>query len=359
MNLFYNDEDDFFGDNNGRQMSLGTLPRDFLETLPKEQKKRGRKAKKNNEKQLLNEYIEEIKPKTNIKIMPPQKNSSPNKSPQSSVNNHKSTTYNINSNLPDINKLEHKFTKPKNKNQEEYVKLLQNINKKIVIVSGPAGTGKTLFATEYGIYGLLNGIYEKIIFTRPSICVDEDLGYLPGTMEEKMSPYVRPIFDILYNFISPKEVETLIEEKIIEIIPLGFMRGRTFKKSWIICDEMQNSTISQMKMLLTRIGEKSRIIVTGDLEQNDKKYEVNGLEDFLKLFYSQKGLRSDSITSIEFDNTDIQREEVVKDVLNLYSFSENLKYKPVKHYKKTEIIPFFEQPSTLGEKTSIELIETV
>jgi phosphate starvation-inducible PhoH-like protein len=332
MDDFYNDEDDFFGDEFGINNSLGMLPRDFLEILPKEQKKRGRKSKKNNEKQLLNEFADEIKPKTNIKNIPhnpPQKNSSPNKTPQSSINNYKSTSYNTNVILPDINKLEHKFTKPKNKNQEEYVKLLQNINKKIVIVTGPAGTGKTLFATEYGISGLLNGVYEKIIFTRPSICVDEDLGYLPGTMEEKMSPYVRPIFDILYNFISPKEVETLMEEKIIEIIPLGFMRGRTFKKSWIICDEMQNSTISQMKMLLTRIGEKSRIIVTGDLEQNDKKYEVNGLEDFLNLFYLQKGKRSDSITSIEFDKSDIHREEVVKDVLNLYSFSDNLKYNPI------------------------------
>jgi phosphate starvation-inducible PhoH-like protein len=236
MDDFYENDNDFFGGDFVKQNSLGMMPRDFLETLPKDQKKRGRKAKKNNEKQLLNEYTDIIKPKTN-------QNNSPNKSPQSSINNHKSTSYNINNNLPDINKLEHKFTKPKNKNQDEYVRLLQNINKKIVIVTGPAGTGKTLFATEYGISGLLNGTYEKLIFTRPSICVDEDLGYLPGTMEEKMAPYIRPIFDILYNFISPKEIETLIEEKIIEIIPLGFMRGRTFKKSWIICDEMQNSTI--------------------------------------------------------------------------------------------------------------------
>ena len=209
----------------------------------------------------------------------------------------------------------HKMTIPKNIHQHQYVHALQNKNKKIIVATGPAGTGKTLFATEYGIKNFLNGVYDKLIFTRPSVSVDEDLGFLPGTLEDKMAPWIRPIYDILYNFVTPKEVEQCMENKIIEIAPLGFMRGRTFKNAWIVADEMQNSTISQMKMLLTRLGENSRLIITGDLEQFDRS-EKNGLDDFLNKF---KGKRSTSISSFEFDNTDIQREEVVKEVLEIYS----------------------------------------
>jgi len=135
-------------------------------------------------------------------------------------------------------------------------------------------------------------------------------------LEEKMAPWIRPIYDVLYNFISPKEVTILLEEKIIEIAPLGYMRGRTFKNCWIVADEMQNSTASQMKMLMTRLGDSSKLVITGDLEQHDRRNEINGLEDFLHKF---KGKRSSSISSIEFDNNDIQREEVVKEVLDIYS----------------------------------------
>ena len=108
----------------------------------------------------------------------------------------------------------------------------------------------------------------------------------------------------------------MLEEKIIEISPLGYMRGRTFKNCWIVADEMQNSTISQMKMLMTRLGDNSRLVITGDLDQHDRVYEQNGLEDFLNKF---KGKRSNSITSVEFDSEDIQREEVVKEILDIYS----------------------------------------
>lgn len=192
---------------------------------------------------------------------------------------------------------------------------LNNLNNKIIIATGPAGTGKTLFATEYGLKQFLLGSFEKIIFTRPAVCVDEDLGYLPGTLEEKLAPYIRPIYDILYRFLSQEEVSRLIENKMIEISPLAYMRGRTFKNTWIIADEMQNSTVSQMKMLLTRLGENSRMVITGDLEQHDRGAEVNGLHDFLEKFSKR---RSSSITSIEFDSNDIERERVVKEVLDIY-----------------------------------------
>lgn len=211
--------------------------------------------------------------------------------------------------------VDNKFAKPKNKSQYKYVQALHNTNHKIIIANGPAGTGKTLFATEYGLKNFLMGKYEKIIFTRPAVTTDEDLGYLPGTLEEKMAPWIRPIYDIMYRFISPSEVCAMIEEKIIEIAPLAYMRGRTFKNTWIIADEMQNSTRSQMKMLLTRLGENSRMVITGDLDQHDRKDEINGLQDFLEKF---RGCRSDSISNIEFENEDIEREEVVKEILNIY-----------------------------------------
>jgi phosphate starvation-inducible protein PhoH and related proteins len=264
-----------------------------------EPKKRGRKSKKQLEKELMKEYNYDIE-NDNDKYIFSQKSMYENLHHLSSI---------------EKTKFENKFTKPKNGVQRDYHNLLSQKTKKIVVATGPAGTGKTLFATEIGIKNFLMGNVEKLIFTRPSVSVDEDLGYLPGTLEEKMAPWVRPIYDILYNFIHPKDVTALLEDKIIEISPLGFMRGRTFKNCWIIADEMQNSTVSQMKMLLTRLGESTRLVVTGDLDQHDRHDEINGLDDFLNKF---KGKRSCSITSVEFDNDDIQREEVVKEVLEIY-----------------------------------------
>jgi len=261
-------------------------------------KRRGRKSKKQTEKELMNEYI------------------TGNDQP-ASFGKQRKLYENMNYLSPNERAFfDSRFTKPKNRHQEEYFDTLKNKNRKIIVASGPAGTGKTLFATEFGVKYFLLGVYEKLIFTRPSVTVDEELGFLPGTLEEKMAPWVRPIYDVLYTFLSPKEVQELMEEKVIEIAPLGFMRGRTFKNAWIVADEMQNSTISQMKMLLTRLGENSRLVITGDLEQNDRPSEINGMDDFLSKF---KGRRSSSISSFEFDKTDIQREEVVKEVLDIYS----------------------------------------
>jgi phosphate starvation-inducible PhoH-like protein len=266
-----------------------------------EPKRRGRKSRKQNEKEIMAEYI---KDRDNDKT-------------EEKLSKQRKTYENIQYLSPTEKAgFENKFTKPKNRHQEDYVNHLRNRNRKIIVASGPAGTGKTLFATEYGVRNFLLGNCEKLIFTRPSVAVDEELGFLPGTLEEKMAPWVRPIYDVLYTFISPKEVIELMEEKVIEIAPLGFMRGRTFKNAWIVADEMQNSTISQMKMLLTRLGENSRMVITGDLEQHDRAGEINGMEDFLGKF---KGKRSSSISSFEFDKSDIQREEVVKEVLDIYS----------------------------------------
>lgn len=270
---------------------------DFIGEERSENKKYGRKTKKPNDKEIVKEYKQDIERERVI----------------SKQRSYYENIHHLSSN--EKLAFESKFTTPKNQCQEYYLSQLKHKNKKIVVATGPAGTGKTLFATEWGVRNFLLGNYEKLIFTRPSVSVDEDLGYLPGTLEEKMAPWVRPIYDILYTFITPKEVTSLIEDKIIEISPLGYMRGRTFKNCWIVADEMQNSSISQMKMLMTRLGENSRLIITGDLEQYDRKDEINGLEDFLEKF---KGKRSSSITSIEFKKSDIQREEVVKEVLDIY-----------------------------------------
>lgn len=212
-----------------------------------------------------------------------------------------------------------KFSSPRNDSQRRLFNYLKNPEYRIVLASGPAGTGKTLFSVEEGLKRFIEGKVNKVIFTRPSVSVDEKIGFLPGSLEEKMAPWVRPIFDIIHNFISPKNLEKLIEEKIFEICPLGFMRGRTFKDCWIVADEMQNSTISQMKMLLTRIGTNSKLVITGDLEQNDLN-QKNGLQDFLDKI---RGRRSNSINSVEFSDKDIEREEVVKEILDIYKTNTN------------------------------------
>jgi phosphate starvation-inducible protein PhoH len=259
------------------------------------EKRRGRKPRRQNEKELLYDHQDEI-----ISV-------------QAQKNIYENMQY---LSVRERDQFESKFCKPKNRSQEIYSSLLRSKAKKIVIATGPAGTGKTLFATQCGIRQFLTGQCEKLIFTRPSVSVDEDLGYLPGTLEEKMAPWIRPIYDILYQFITPKEVTELLENKTIEIAPLGYMRGRTFKNAWIVADEMQNSTKSQMKMLLTRLGENSKLVITGDLDQHDRNEELNGLEDFLDKF---RGKRSSSISSFEFEKDDIQRETVVKEVLDIYS----------------------------------------
>jgi phosphate starvation-inducible PhoH-like protein len=261
--------------------------------------KKNRKTKKPSEKELLLDYNYEKKQ---------------SESDGSLLNQSYNMMQYLSAN--EIQSLEEKFTKPKNGIQTDYYNMLSEKSKKIVVATGPAGTGKTMFATETAVKYFLMGTYEKLVFTRPSVSVDEDLGYLPGTLEEKMAPWVRPIYDILYMFLTPKEVSVLMEEKTIEIAPLGYMRGRTFKNCWIVADEMQNSTVSQMKMLMTRLGDNSRLVITGDLDQHDRENEQNGLEDFLHKF---KGKRSASISSVEFEHSDIQREDVVKEVLEIYS----------------------------------------
>ena len=203
---------------------------------------------------------------------------------------------------------------PRNINQETYMIKLLDHTKDIVFGVGPAGTGKTLIAVQIAVKLLKQGEINRIVLTRPAVSVDEDLGFLPGTLEQKMAPWTKPIFDIIRDYFSSREISTMIDEGIIEIAPLAYMRGRTFKRSFILADEMQNATPNQMKMLLTRIGTDSKMVVTGDLEQADRIYD-NGLVNFITQV-DQKNLQR--IDVVRFNFTDIERHEAVKEVLNIY-----------------------------------------
>jgi len=202
---------------------------------------------------------------------------------------------------------------PRSINQEEYVLALDDDEMYIVAAVGPAGCGKTLLATMKAIQDLQEGKIERIVITRPAVSTDEQHGFLPGDINQKMEPWVLPILDVFKEHYSVKEIANMLQEGILEIAPLAYMRGRTFKNAYVIADEMQNSTPSQTKMILTRIGDGSRIFITGDLQQHDRGYEANGLKDFLGRIK-----KSSHITVVEFSREDVKRHPVVKEVLELY-----------------------------------------
>jgi phosphate starvation-inducible PhoH-like protein len=205
----------------------------------------------------------------------------------------------------------------RSENQQQYLNKLQDDNTSIVLAIGPAGTGKTMLAVQYGIKLFQEGIVDKIVITRPAVSVDEDLGFLPGTLNEKMAPWTRPIFDVFQEYYQTKDVARMLDEGVIEISPLAYMRGRTFKNAYIIADECQNTTINQMKMLLTRLGENSKMVVTGDLAQADRLQD-NGLIDFCNLLVDKP---TKHIDVIQFDHKDIERHDAVKEVLKIYGDS--------------------------------------
>ena len=219
--------------------------------------------------------------------------------------------------------------KPRTDNQVSYVKHLTDISTPIVVGVGPAGSGKTLFACCQAVSALNAGFIQKIILTRPVVPVEEDMGFLPGDLKQKMDPWTRPIFDILLEFYPQKDIDAMLHNGVLEISPLAYMRGRTFKNAFIIADEMQNSSPNQMLMLTTRIGDKSKLVITGDLQQCDRR-DVNGLADFIskvrayeirdeigrKLLEKKKeGL---GIRIVEMRSEDIQRSPIVTKLLKIY-----------------------------------------
>lgn len=206
---------------------------------------------------------------------------------------------------------------PRTKNQKLYLEYLSNTSVPLVFGLGPAGCGKTLFACHAGVAALRNGEVDRIVLTRPIVAADEELGFLPGSIEMKMDPWTRPIFDILGEFFSKTQIHAMVRDSVIEISPLAYMRGRTFKKAFIIADEMQNSTPNQMLMITTRLGEGSRMVVTGDLKQSDRGTS-NGLADMVSRLRKQD---NHLIRLIEMENEDIQRSHIVSYLLHLYDDS--------------------------------------
>ena len=206
---------------------------------------------------------------------------------------------------------------PKSLNQEHYIELLTNQTKHIVFATGPAGTGKTMLAMLAGIKAYKEGQVSKLILTRPAVGVDDERhGFLPGNINAKMEPWTKPLFDVIQEYYSPREVARMLEEQVIEISPLAFMRGRTFKGSWVVADEMQNATPGQIKMLLTRLGEGSKIVVTGDTRQADRSDSDNGLLDFKGLV--ERYQQSKYVAGVEFERKDIARHPAVKEILDIY-----------------------------------------
>lgn len=205
---------------------------------------------------------------------------------------------------------------PKSRNQERYILDLLDTSQHIVIAHGPAGTGKTYLAMQAAIKAFRNHECDRIVLTRPAVGVeDEKHGFLPGDINAKMEPWTRPLFDILRLYYNARDISRMLEEGMIEISPLAFMRGRTFKDSWIIADEMQNATPGQIKMLMTRIGEHSKIVITGDTEQADRHGAHNGLLDLCNRL-TDKSVHG--MTVCGFEGRDIQRHPIIDSVLDLY-----------------------------------------
>ena len=185
----------------------------------------------------------------------------------------------------------------------------------IVISVGPAGTGKTFLAVAYAISLLEKHEIDKIVLCRPAVEAGENLGFLPGDLRDKIDPYLAPLYDALNDLLPKNKVQTLINNKIIEIIPLAYMRGRTINRAAMILDEAQNASPIQMKMFLTRLGIESKAVITGDISQIDLPKKTNsGLVEVLKILKNIK-----SIGIIKLDERDVTRHEIVKDIINAYS----------------------------------------
>jgi phosphate starvation-inducible PhoH-like protein len=206
---------------------------------------------------------------------------------------------------------------PRTRNQEQLVLALQDPGQHIVVTAGPAGTGKTYLAMLAAIKALKEGACERIVMTRPAVGVEgEQHGFLPGNLVAKMEPWTRPLLDVLREHYRPQDIVAMIEDQVIEIAPLAYMRGRTFKNSWIIADEMQNATPAQAKMLMTRIGVNSRIVITGDVEQADRSTGDNGLMDLCERLQAHP---VQGIAVCQLESRDVQRHRIIGDVLRLYS----------------------------------------
>lgn len=201
---------------------------------------------------------------------------------------------------------------PRSNKQAEYIQALKNND--MVFGLGPAGTGKTYLAAAVGVSLLLSGKVEKIVLSRPAVEAGERLGFLPGDLREKVDPYLRPLYDALHDMLPAEQVQKRLASGEIEVAPLAFMRGRTLSNSFVILDEAQNTTPVQMKMFLTRLGNNSRMVITGDLSQVDLPYGVtSGLSEALRILRNIK-----IIKFVEFTHVDVVRHPIVAEIIQAY-----------------------------------------
>ncbi|MEL6365530.1 MAG: PhoH family protein [Pseudomonadota bacterium] len=201
-----------------------------------------------------------------------------------------------------------KNIRPQNATQKKLIEALERDN--LVFAVGPAGTGKTYLAVAKAVEALERGKVSRIILSRPAVEAGENLGYLPGALEEKLSPYLRPLYDALSDRLSGKKVKALLAEGVIEIAPIAFMRGRTLNNAFIVVDEAQNCTYGQLKMLLTRLGWGSTMAVTGDPQQTDLLAEMSGLASVASRLEDRT-----NITVVRFDESEVVRHPLVADVI--------------------------------------------
>lgn len=205
-----------------------------------------------------------------------------------------------------------KKIKPLTENQKLYIRMIEEND--IVFAIGPAGTGKTFLAVAMAVKYLREGKIERIILTRPAVEAGESLGYLPGTYEEKVYPYLIPLYDALFSMIPYDRVKRMMEARIVEVAPLAYMRGRTLSDAFIILDEAQNTKAVQMKMFLTRIGPRSKVVITGDVTQIDlPKHEKSGLTEAINILQGIEG-----IAFVFFDKEDVSRHRIVKSIIEAY-----------------------------------------
>ncbi len=204
-----------------------------------------------------------------------------------------------------------KFIKAYTKNQEEYINKISRYD--ITFGIGPAGTGKSYIAIAVALRELRLGNIKKIILTRPIVEADENLGFLPGTLEEKIDPYIRPLYDAIYDMLSPQEFEQITQNKQLELAPLAYMRGRTLTNAFVVLDEAQNATVNQMKMFLTRLGQNSKMVITGDITQIDLQKQGSGLIDALNKVQDIK-----DISIHKFEANDSVRHGLVKKIIEAY-----------------------------------------
>ena len=201
---------------------------------------------------------------------------------------------------------------PKTKNQEIFLKLMRS--KDIVFAVGPAGTGKTYLAVAYAVSLFVEGKINRLILSRPAVEAGERLGFLPGDMKEKIDPYLRPLYDALYEMMPVEEIDRKMMYNLIEIAPLAFMRGRTLNKSFIILDEAQNTLSTQMKMFLTRLGQNSKMVITGDLSQKDLPHNAkSGMQDAMEKLEKVK-----DIGFVHLNSSDVCRHTLVEKIINAY-----------------------------------------